>query len=169
MGSKIKWQAWCIFTAIGWMAGVAFAQQSVETADGRWNARKTTVILSVENNELVIRSTATDPQIATAGFPRSAGPFVLEMEVLASQSGNLQIFARWGGAELEKGSGIDCAVPVANQWVPVNVELLSRGNMTMLRIDPPDGSAETRLRNIRLKDSGGKVIKEWFATPAIVG
>ncbi|MFA5688642.1 MAG: sulfatase [Kiritimatiellales bacterium] len=137
--------------------------EKVQTFINGWEARPgDTLQLAMEDGALAVYSTGGDPWVKTVDIPNIPGPFVLEMEICPAASGTLQVFAAWNGRAFERGSGIDYKVSSAGKWVTIIRDVPSGGVLTALRIDPPGTAGKSLLRNIRLKNSSGKILKEWF-------
>ena len=128
---------------------------------GGWQAKSGgTVALVADNGELVVNSTGNDPWLMTKELSNQAGPFTLEFEIWAAQSGDVQVFVDHGDG-FERGSGINSPVKDAGQWLSGSVAIPGTGKLKVLRIDPPGGAGKTRLRNMQLTDEKGKMIQSW--------
>lgn len=135
---------------------------------GGWDNFRSTVTLSVEGDELVVKSSGEDPYVQTGSFSAGNGPFVLELEACSDTNGPITVFTAFDGKPFVIGSGIPVAVR-PKQWNALKVDIPAGGKLTRLRLDPPGKEGTTRFRNVRLKDAAGNVVKEWFAPVIILG
>lgn len=149
------------------------AQKAVKpvliSSAGGWDNYRPMVTLSVENNELVVKSAGDDPWVQAGGFSAENGPYFLELEVCSDTPGSIMVFASYDGKPFAVGSGINSVTLAKNQWNTVPTTIPAGGKLTRLRLDPPGKKGTTRFRNIRLKDAAGNVVKEWFVPVIILG
>jgi arylsulfatase A-like enzyme len=142
-------------------AGAPLRPSQGNPSAGGWQAKSGgTVALVADNGELVVNSTGNDPWLMTKELSNQAGPFTLEFEIWAAQSGDVQVFVDHGDG-FERGSGINSPVKDAGQWLSGSVAIPGTGKLKVLRIDPPGGAGKTRLRNMQLTDEKGKMIQSW--------
>jgi len=132
-----------------------------KTSAGGWQAKGKTVGLRAAEDELIIHSTAGDPWIHTKLDPPLEGPFVFEFEMASASSGASLVFCGWNGGGFKRGTGIEALDGKSGTWQTASVNLPANGKLTTLRIDPPGAAGTTRLRNMRLLDAGGNVLKSW--------
>jgi hypothetical protein len=128
---------------------------------GSWTAKNQTIGLTAGHGELVVHSTSGDPGIKTTDVPDAGGAFILELEVMAAHTGTLKVYAARNGEEFAPGNFVTSEVEDHNQWVVVAVAIPDGGKLTALRINMPGKEGTTRLRNIRLKDVHGMLLKAW--------
>jgi len=133
-----------------------------------WEASKDAT-LSVAGGLLVVESTGTDPNLANRSVPKVEGDLLLEFRMRSTASGLVQIFwAVVGGKPVfHAGQRLTLTVAHDGQWHVVAEHLPVKGTLSALRIDPATGPGRIELEWIRLKDAGGKILKEWtFAAQA---
>lgn len=167
---KIRAKSLMLLACLLPIAGLAekAAKPVLISSAGGWDNYRPTVTMSVENNELVVKSSGEDPWVQAGGFSVENGPFVLELEVCSDSPGGITVFAGFSGKPFAIGSGITSGVLAKNQWNTVPITIPAGGALTKLRLDAPGKEGTTRFRNIRLKDAAGNLVKEWFV-PIILG
>jgi len=126
-----------------------------------WRSKGKTVGLRVTDGELIIHSTAGDPWVQTTIDPPLEGPFMFEFETMAASGGPGVVFGGWDGKGFQPGTYIQALEGQPGTWVSSRVKLPAKGKLTSLRIDPPGTAGTSRLRNIRLLDAEGKLLKQW--------
>lgn len=134
-------------------------------ADG-WRAGRETVGLRSADGELVVHSTAADPWIEIdLPEPLTAGaPFTLSFEILADSPGDLRLYDRTHpGRGFTPEAKVVAELTEADRWMEISGLLRSGIPLHGLRINPPNRPGQSRLRNIRLEDSDGKIVQQWFS------
>ena len=130
-----------------------------------WRAGRETVGLRLAEGQLVVHSTAADPwiEIDLSEPLTEGGPFTLRLEILTDGPGDLRLYDRThAGRGFTPQAKVDVTLPAAERWVEVSGRLRSGLPLHALRINPPNRPGQSRLRNIRVEDADGKVVKQWF-------
>jgi arylsulfatase A-like enzyme len=142
--------------------------QGVSQMNG-WQAGRETVGLQLVEGSLVVHSTAADPWIEIdLPEPLTDGaPFTLRFEILADGPGDLRLYDRsQPGRGFTPQAKVDASLPAADGWVEISGRLPSGAPLHAIRISPPNRPGQSRLRNIRVEDAEGKVVKHWFSEGA---
>lgn len=132
---------------------------------GGWRAGRDTVGLRMEEGVLHVDSTGPDPWIELdLDEPvRSGAPFTLRVEMLPQHAVPTRLFGRsWEGRGFRPQDTVNVPVPAAGRWVDLSGELIGGTLLYGLRINMPGNIGETQVRNIRLEDASGQIIRRWF-------
>jgi hypothetical protein len=109
--------------------------------------------------------TGDDPGIAIdfrAAPISPAGPYYLAFELTTDLKGQGDIFFTTDKeAVLPRGETITFPVVGGSQAQEVRLEIDTAEQLYQLRIDVADGPGAATLRNVRLLDSSGDVLKDW--------
>ncbi len=131
---------------------------------GGWTSSGGTELVVV-GSELTITAEGP-PHLVAHAVGAQTGPFVLELRLKSSGSGNGRVF--WAGKKDKPIFAADRAVPLRpthdGAWHEYAVKLPAEA-VDALRIDPVGSARELRLAWVRLKDRDGKLLKEWTFGP----
>jgi hypothetical protein len=137
------------------------AARSGAAVDG-WRAGRDTVDLRMQDGVLFVHSSAPDPwiELEMEEPVRSGAPFTLRFDILAESSGDLRLYDRnTAGRGFSPPARVDVTVPAEGRWVEVSGRLKSGAPLHAIRIGMPNHSGESRLRNIRLENAEGAVVR----------
>ena len=127
-------------------------------------ARKNTR-LEKTDDAFQLTFTGDDPGIAMdfrAAPISPAGPYYLAFELTTDLKGQGDIFFTTDKeAVLPRGETITFPVVGGSQAQEVRLEIDTAEQLYQLRIDVADGPGAATLRNVRLLDSSGDVLKDW--------
>lgn len=127
-------------------------------------ARKNTR-LEKTDDAFQLTFTGDDPGIVMdfrAAPISSAGPYYLAFELTTDLKGQGDIFFTTDKeAVLPRGETITFPVVGGSQPQEVRLEIDTAEQLYQLRIDVADGPGAATLRNVRLLDSSGDVLKDW--------
>jgi arylsulfatase A-like enzyme len=128
---------------------------------GGWEARDESVGLVAANGELTVHSTGGDAWIKTSDVPGAGGAFTLDLEVFASRAGTMKFYGARDGKGFVRGGFVAREIATPGEWVAVSAPLSDPGRLDALRINMPGTTGITRLRNLRLRDASGAVVRSW--------
>ena len=90
------------------------------------------------------------------------GPYRLMFAIHAQAgTGGELYFTTDAKTILPKGSHLTFGIPNDGEWHEMNLELKTDKVITALRFDPGDGTGKATIRDLRLTDKEGKVLKRW--------
>ncbi|MBN1419441.1 MAG: sulfatase [Planctomycetes bacterium] len=119
--------------------------------------------VSVEDGLLIVESTGGDPYVSTRAVPRTTGEVIVEFRMRSTASGPAQVF--WAGAAdrplFAAVRSIRLEVAHDGAWHEYARKLPVRGILAALRIDPAAARGRIEFDWIRVKDTGGAILKEW--------
>jgi hypothetical protein len=133
---------------------------------GGWQAGRETVDLRMQDGALLVEAQGRDPWIHHDLQPPLEGgaPYTLEFEILPHETGPIRVHGRTGsGKAFHPDEGHRHTLDTSGEWTRVNIPLKTNPPLTGLRISLTDGPGQTLLRNIRIKDTQGRLQREWFA------
>lgn len=134
------------------------------TAASGWTSNEGTE-LAVVSNELLIKGDAP-PRLVARGVAAEGGPFVLELRLKSSGSGNGRVF--WAGRKQQPIFAADRAVPLRpmhdGEWHEYTVNLAAEV-VDSVRIDPGSSAKSLSLAWVRLRNREGNLVKEWTFGP----
>jgi len=133
-----------------------------EPSIGDWEAKPLVVALRMEEGELVMAYKGTDPWVKTQFSPLTSERILkVEVEVFSKTGGTVQLFCGWNGRPFERGSAMDFVVS-KEEWMVCSWDVPVKGGLTAVRLDPPGTSGEMRVRNLRVMQDNGNILRRWF-------
>ena len=120
--------------------------------------------LKIKKGELILTCRKGDPGIAIDHIKElgSAGPYSLRFEVKSSAGGEAEVYYTTdAGTILPKGTHLEFDVVHDGKWHEVALELKTEKELCAIRIDPCSEAGTVRIRNLRLQDAAGKILRCW--------
>jgi len=119
------------------------------------------VELSMEDGALKLVSMGPDPWVMTRFEPVSADGPALRFSIRSENPGSVLVFSAGPQEGFRPGSFESVRLGGSGEWrtfeVPVSVDPVGS-----LRIDPPGETGASALRDIKLIDGDGNVLRSWF-------
>lgn len=126
-------------------------------------ARKNTKLQTV-GNELRLEFTGDDPGIAIdmSGLSLFPGPYLLTFSLLeGSKQGGEVFYTIDPKTTLPRGERLEFSIAADGKWQPIAVELPTDMRIYQLRVDVSPGPGKAVIKDLKLCDSGGKVLISW--------
>ena len=120
--------------------------------------------LKIENGELVLDCAGDDPGLAFDSLEglAVAGPYRLAFSVRSQSSGGGKIhFTTDAKTRLNAGKSVEFQVPHDGQWHEIALDLQTKNLLHALRLDPCAGGGRVRIKDLRLTDANGLLLKSW--------
>ncbi|MHC4994114.1 MAG: arylsulfatase [Planctomycetota bacterium] len=135
---------------------------NVRRAD-RIRARKYTRATQV-GDELRLTFSGDDPGLAIDRIkaPIAKGPYTLRFELNSTADADGEVyFTIDNQTTLPNGVNVPFVVNNDGRWHDVSIDLTTDQTIYALRLDVSGGPGKASIRNLRLTDTGGKVLRRW--------
>jgi arylsulfatase A-like enzyme len=123
--------------------------------------------VAIENGNLVVTSTGTDPCLIARDLAIGHGPFAFEFRMKSDGRGAGQVsWAATAGEGFARDRSVDFAIEHDGRWHDYRVALPAGATINVLRIDPGNSPGTIGFEELRIKQRGssGPIVKEWKFT-----
>ncbi|WP_168566227.1 arylsulfatase [Crateriforma spongiae] len=124
--------------------------------------------ITLKDGVMVMQCRGDDPGLAIdrVGIGQRVGPFVLRMSVRSNSSGQGHVFwTRDQATKLPSGQQLPIDVVHDQQWHDLTVRLEadpgSEAPVFGIRVDLCEGPGRVEIKDLRLEDTDGNVLKRW--------